>query len=66
MRKRKKENWESRSDKYGARENNVRLSVTTYSQVPRNGDGGEVKSDVIGRSKNTRISVVVVAAFFEI
>lgn len=37
------------------RGNNVRLSVTTYFQVLRNGGGEEVKPDVIGRSKNTRV-----------
>lgn len=45
-----------------ARKYNVRLFVTTYFQVPRNGGGEEVKPDVIGRSKNTRIHNPVVAA----
>jgi len=43
------------------RGNNVRLSVTTYFQVRRNDGGKEVKPDVIGRSKNTRVPSIVAA-----
>lgn len=59
MRKRKRElRSEGTVSKRG---NNVRLSVTTYFQILRNGGGEEVKPDVIGRSKNTRVPPIVAA-----
>ncbi|CAL1685557.1 unnamed protein product [Lasius platythorax] len=48
-----------------ARKYNVRLFVTTYFQVPRNGGGEEIKPDVIGRLKNTRTHYPIVAVSFE-